>query len=324
MKSHLYPIALVLATSVFLPGANAGESVKFSDPAKPRILKLHLGLGMNDVRIQGAETNEVQVTSKAASTQPRQDGLRPLVAVSKFTLTEKDNVVILEAPPHEETRGRGDFSIIAPRDVALVIEDSAGGDIHCAQLSGDIDISTMHGVVRLDEVTGGVVVSTMQGEIHATLRELREGKPISLTSVHGPVVVRLPETARANIRLRSISGNILTDFDPNVLVTETQVSRDSSVSSRFVAKGADGKSSTASASASASNDGIQQKPRKPSARPADSAPAPRTESSSAAEPKVPLITGGKSVVGKLNGGGTEISMSTMKGDVIFRKLEAGK
>jgi hypothetical protein len=39
---------------------------------------------------------------------------------------------------------------------------------------------------------------------------------------------------------------------------------------------------------------------------------------------MPTITGGKMVTGTLNGGGPEISVSTMNGDVVLRKLEAKK
>jgi hypothetical protein len=34
---------------------------------------------------------------------------------------------------------------------------------------------------------------------------------------------------------------------------------------------------------------------------------------------IPTITGGKLVTGTLNGGGPEISVSTMNGDVVLRK-----
>jgi hypothetical protein len=36
------------------------------------------------------------------------------------------------------------------------------------------------------------------------------------------------------------------------------------------------------------------------------------------------ITGGKLVTGTLNGGGPEISVSTMNGDVTLRKIDATK
>ena len=39
-------------------------------------------------------------------------------------------------------------------------------------------------------------------------------------------------------------------------------------------------------------------------------------------PAIPTITGGKLVSGTLNGGGPEISVATMNGDVTLRRLEA--
>ena len=41
-------------------------------------------------------------------------------------------------------------------------------------------------------------------------------------------------------------------------------------------------------------------------------------------PPIPTISGGKLVTGTLNGGGPEISVATMNGDVTLRQLEAKK
>ena len=41
-------------------------------------------------------------------------------------------------------------------------------------------------------------------------------------------------------------------------------------------------------------------------------------------PAIPTMTGGKLVTGTLNGGGPEISVSTMNGDVTLRQLEVKK
>jgi hypothetical protein len=41
-------------------------------------------------------------------------------------------------------------------------------------------------------------------------------------------------------------------------------------------------------------------------------------------PPLPPMTGGKIVSGTLNGGGPEIRVTTMNGDVTLRKITAGK
>ena len=41
-------------------------------------------------------------------------------------------------------------------------------------------------------------------------------------------------------------------------------------------------------------------------------------------PPIPPVTGGKLVTGTLNGGGPEITVATMNGDVTLRQIEAKK
>ena len=80
----------------------------------------------------------------------------------------------------------------------------------------------MHGEIRLDDVSGGAVVSTMNGQIRASIRELREGKPLSFTSMNGEIVLRVAPDARANVRLRTQNGAVLTDFEESALVTKAE------------------------------------------------------------------------------------------------------
>jgi len=61
----------------------------------------------------------------------------------------------------------------------------------------------MNGSIRLDDVSGSVVISTMNGEIQASMRELRNGKPLSFQSMNGEIVLRLPADSKANVRVRT-------------------------------------------------------------------------------------------------------------------------
>src|SRR5262249_7097159 len=136
---------------------------------------------------------------------------------------EKENVITVDAAsPDWGGRGNGNFRITVPRNTAVVVQNAWGGNVACSGINGDIDINSMHGEVRLDDVAGGVVVSTMNGEVRANIRELHDGRPLSFTTMSGEVMVRVPENAKANVRLRTQNGLILTDFDENALVTKTE------------------------------------------------------------------------------------------------------
>ncbi|PAW62059.1 MAG: hypothetical protein B9S34_15850 [Opitutia bacterium Tous-C1TDCM] len=349
MNSRRPYLAFLLAAAFALALAAASRAaaeeaavVRFSDPAQPGTLKIQVGRG--DVKIVGADTAEVAVKSDSqpALGRPRKDGLRVLTSASGFSLTEKDNVVVLDALAEGMTGAPADFSITVPRSTHIVIQNSLGGDIQCRKLEGDLEITTLNGDVRIEDLAGGAVVSNMNGDITATVRELRDSKPISFTSMNGAVVVRLPAETKANVRLRTQNGSVLTDFPENALVTKTESSprggsrtritvTESSVlppearevlreAGRVGAEAAREMAVAVREAALAAREGIEaarqregaEKPRTPLPPTAPKAPRP---------PVVPTITGGKLVTGALNGGGPEISVATMNGDVTLRQLD---
>ena len=377
-------LALLVAGAARAADENT-NTIKFSDPGKPGTVKIQLGRG--DLRVQGADTAEVTVKSDVQANTGRRtkDGLRVISASSGFALTEKDNVVTVDASPEWGRGSSSDFKLTVPRNTTVVVQSAWGGDITCAGISGDIEINSMRGEIHLDDVSGGVVAGTMSGEIHAKIRELREGKPLSFTSMNGEVVIRVPETAKANVRLRTQNGSVLTDFEETVLVTKSEAGGGGGFGGKnqFVFRGAGGKvinaeveeaireatriSATAVKQAlEAVKEGLEasrldteearrqledaKKDMERARREADrqrrehdretraqaappAVPAAAGGAKPAAAPKpptipkmpnIPTMSGGKLVTGTLNGGGPEISVSTMNGDVTLRKLEARK
>jgi len=371
MKPRLYPSFLLAGLLAFsFASAGAAEEpgiIKFSDPGKPGTVKISLGRG--ELQVTGADTQEVTVKSeaKAATSKPRKDGLRVLSAASSYALKEKDNVVTLDAAAHDGGQGSGDFKLTVPRNTNIVIQNAWGGDIAITGLSGDLEINCMHGEIKLDGVAGGAVVSTMNGEIRANIRELREGKPLSFTSMNGEVVLRVPADAKANVRLRTQNGSVLTDFEESALVTKTEsspgmprISKVSTLRGRQVitTEVQDAIREAAHAGATAVKEALEavkegleaakldsdqarqdldkakrdleraqrevERERSRTSRAVEATPAVPAAPKPAVAPmppklSIPTISGGKLVTGTLNGGGPEISVSTMNGDVVLRK-----
>jgi len=343
MKSVRLYASFILAAAfavLLLTAARAADesttTIKFSDPAKPGTLKIVLARG--DLRIKGDDSAEITVKSEAkpVTSKPRKDGLRVLTASSSYSLKESNNTVTLDALSDGWAGTPSDFRITVPRNTSIVVTSSYGGDVTCASVSGDLDIRSMNGTVKLDDVTGGAIVDTMNGEIHASIRELHDGKSVSFTSMNGEVVIRVPADLKANVRLRTQNGAVLTDFDEASLVTKTEsISRSPHRAPKAVTvtsgdvmspevKDAIREAARAGAvamreaaqavrdAAQAARDGARQ------VTPDSTAPMPPMP------PMAPLppMTGGKLATGTLNGGGPEISVATMNGDVTFRKLEA--
>lgn len=332
-------LVLALAFTLVARGEEVASSLKFSQPDQPGTVKVRLDRGTLIVR--GADVPEVSVKSDTApaTPKPRRDGMRVLTSSSSFSFTEKDNVITLDAQG-DNTAGKSvRFELTVPRQTSVVVQNSWGGEIRCSDLGGDIEVNNMNGTIRLENVSGGVVASTMNGEIHASVRELREGKPLSFQSMNGEIIVRLAADAKANVRVRTQNGSVLTDFDEAALITKTEsaggigtsrthvvvnthsfLSEHTRETIREAARvGAEAVKEAAAAmreAAEAAREGAQ------SAR--SSGVAPPAPPRAPRAPKImtmPTITGGKIVSGTLNGGGPEISIATMNGDVTLRRLE---
>lgn len=365
--------ALAGACHSFAGAAPNPNTLTFSDPSLPGTVKVHLGRG--DLLVEAADTPEVTVKTEASPepSKPRKDGLRVISAASSFVFKESNNIVTLDATTSETGRSKASFHLTVPRNATLIVQNAWGGEIHCRGIAGDIEINSMQGRIRLDEVSGGVVAGTMNGEIQASIRALQDGKPLSFTSMNGEVVLRVPSDTKANVRLRTQNGSVLTDFEESVLVTRTEAtagfargkgpfevrgSKVLSVEVQEAIREATQLSATAIREAlEAIREGLEgakldtddarrklddarrqmERSRREAtaqqrhaeqkvdgeAPPAPAAPmAPRVPAPP--KPPVPTITGGKLVTGTLNGGGPEISVTTMNGDVILRKLGAGR
>lgn len=338
MKYFRPPIACLAAAwlaAIGLTAVRADEietsSIKFSDPANPGTLKLNVSTG--DIRILGSDSAEVSIRTalKPANHGRRKDGLRVLSSSSSYSLVEKDNVITLSHDAGQWPSGGGDFDIAVPRNTHVVVSNSLGGDITVGGIGGDIEIKCLNGEVKLADVSGGALVETMNGEIQVAVRALAGDRPLSFTSMNGEVDLTLPNDAKANVQLRSHNGSILTDFDEQQLVTKTTALANQgrgpgphlsdSAEIRAVVRDAMRVGIEAAREATrAAREAIREARAEAGYADDDHTPIPPVPPMPPM-PALPPMTGGKIVSGMLNGGGPEIRISTMNGNVTLRKAK---
>ena len=205
------------------PAANISE-VRFQDPAKPGLFKITLTSGKVHVS-PGKEAGLVRVSSTAKTKNPaaaREDGLRVLGDTqAAYALTATGNNAELSYDK-EAWSGEAQFDVTVPSDTALQIQSTWGGDIAIEGLSGDVSIQGMNCDVTLQDLSGGTNIEIMNGNVKASYMAVRAGKPISISSMNGPVLLKVPEETRANVRFRTHNGAILTDFNETALKTKSE------------------------------------------------------------------------------------------------------
>jgi hypothetical protein len=343
---HSRFFSTLLLTALLLPGLRAEElttsSIAFSDPTKPGTLKIRIARG--DLRVTGADVGEITVKSKSQTvdSKPRKDGLRVLGASSSYSLAEKDNVVTLENLSGSWVGSHADFAITVPRATLISLENSGGGDVACTEIAGDLDIKTRNGEVHLDRFGGAACVESTNGVINVDIPALQPGKAYSFTSMNGEVRVRVPAEAKANVRLRTQNGAILTDFDEKALITklENLPRKTTPRAVRVIGKRTDSTRTVSDAEMNAEvREAVQEAIQAGAEAAREAASVARDAMRIAAEelrthnggrnsdaplPPLPPMTGGKIISGTLNGGGPEIQIATMNGDVTLRKLDDKK
>jgi len=327
--------------------------IRFSDPAKPGRLKIYVSQG--DLTVYGdASADAIAVQSKLnnpSKKTKRNDGLRVLSdTAASFLLFEKNNVAEFSYGKDSWPMGEGaNFEITVPANTALEIQNGWNGSVKVERVTGDVEVKGLNCEVKLTDLGGGAIVETMNGEITASFAALPDKKPVSFSSMNGEVKLRVPADARANVRFRTHNGAILTDFADDVLKTKSedlgrtdwgtvagqhiamaaqigsQVGREVAQMAREAAS--DVKSAVHAAEAEAHDRAEEAKDRaadlaEKSTGEVPAAPKPPRPPHAPRPPRppsIPAIAGGKVVSGTLNGGGIEIQVTTMNGDITLRK-----
>ncbi|MBA3848589.1 MAG: hypothetical protein C0502_01155 [Opitutus sp.] len=340
-------LALCALAAAAASHATNGDTAraKFSDPSKPGTFKLSLAWA--DVRITGTDTGEVIVRSSLERKKDKgepvdADGFRRLDDDVTFELKEKNNLITLSVSGDQHWFSHGtEFVVEVPRHTHLIIRTQLGGEIAVSKVDGDIDVNSMNGEVTLEDISSSAVVSTMNGEVRANFVKA-PAKPVSITSMNGEIDLRLPADTKANLRMRTHNGSIRTNFPEGVLVSKTEkvpgfrgrglaYSHEAAEAARDIAREVAREARNAqrevrdavreaTRAQRAAHSGKDEDDETP-APPADAAAASAAAPAIAPVAPVPPIPGwgGKSITGTLNGGGIDISLSSMNGTITLRQ-----
>ncbi|MCK8494270.1 DUF4097 domain-containing protein [Spirosoma sp. RP8] len=222
---------LLLSTSIAwcITAAQAQEYKTKLANAKDR--KVIIEMSASDIKIEGHNSDEVliQATSGYEAPPERAKGLKPLYnsAVDNsgigLAVTQENGGLKIEKASRRSIK----YTIRLPRKVAVLYEQSnwQGSAISISNMDGDLEVKTNNAQIDLTNVTGPVVANTTNGPINITFSALSQEKPSALSTVNGPIDITLPANSKANLQLRSISGEMYTDFDLGVKSTKDGMSK---------------------------------------------------------------------------------------------------
>lgn len=209
MKRNILMIAFTLITI----GAVYAQEYKLAKSSGKLEIK-----EVNNVTIEGYNGNEIVFSSLDGSREKdrRADGLR---AVSNMGLEDNTGIglaVIDKGTTYQvyqlKKMDGPRVKIMVPKGVSIYYSHSSpyGSDVKFKNVESEIEISTVHNGVHLENVSGPMNVKTVHGEIEADFNTNMKS-PISITSAHGLVDITIPAATKATMSMSTSHGEIFVD-----------------------------------------------------------------------------------------------------------------
>lgn len=180
--------------------------------------KISIEMDAGDLKIEGYDGDEVIFKGNGFEAPPEQaKGLKALynTAVDNtgigLSVTNQNGILKVE----KASRKHVNYAIKVPKNSAVFFEQTNWNraNITISNVEGDLEIKTNNGKIELLNITGPVVANTTAGDVKVVYSSLDQAKPSAISVISGTIDVTLPANAKANLNMRSITGEMYTDFD---------------------------------------------------------------------------------------------------------------
>jgi len=120
---------------------------------------------------------------------------------------------------------RYDFTIRVPRDTRLELCTINEGHIVVKGTQGDFLFRTVNGRITMTDVAGSGEATTVNGRVTASFVSAPRA-PSLFKTVNGDVILTMPDSLAADLRMKTFNGGLYTDFDvqtlPSVALVKTE------------------------------------------------------------------------------------------------------
>ncbi|MGA2407974.1 MAG: DUF4097 family beta strand repeat-containing protein [Bacteroidales bacterium] len=108
----------------------------------------------------------------------------------------------------------GEYKIKVPENLAIELTSGCerSNDIYIKGMKNEIDIKSCHDI-KLKDVTGPLVLSTISGDIDITYSSINSVKSSSVNSISGDIDITIPAKTATDLELRTVTGAFYSDFD---------------------------------------------------------------------------------------------------------------
>lgn len=223
---HIPALAILLAAaSAAAQTAPQVVTVPLSKPGQPVILEI--GILSARIEVLGEERNDAEFTMSGGESSRQivtPSGTRTLAGGAfAFEIEEENNEISVET---DHRMAKVSIEARVPRRADLSLSTVNDGEIIVRNVTGSLELGNTNGPITASGIAGAVIAETINDTIDIGFAALPAEGIISMESMNGDLVVRLPADAGAELHLDSSEGEILSDFEVDVLPSQPVIERE--------------------------------------------------------------------------------------------------
>ena len=219
LKINTLFLSIIFLLSILSFGADSEQiSIPLSNPGKPGLVSVNHYKG--SINVSGYSGETIVIT--ASYRDPLNNNGLKLISGSalKLNATEKDNVVFVSVNSYRKTI---DLDIQVPRSFSLKLSTDDNGEILVRDVNGVFELNNNNGDVKLLNVSGSSIVSTIDGNIFADYIKVDPDFPMVFSTIEGNIDLHFPVNADICLKMRTEYGEIYSDFLINLDKRKTNI-----------------------------------------------------------------------------------------------------
>lgn len=176
-----------------------------------------------DLTVEGTDEPGVRILGEKMTRQkkkePPQEGFVSLLGggvdntgLGVQVSNDGDTLSIVGAPGSDGD----DLTVYLPRNLTVSLAGVFDGDVVIRGMRAEINVNIHAGDLSIEDVTGPLVVHSVDGDIDVSFITLGGDKESVINSVDGEVTVALPVDAKVSLEIMTIDGDILSDLPVEV------------------------------------------------------------------------------------------------------------
>ena len=217
MKKIFPLVALIIIAISSMACQNLYDSFGFSGTPKSIELFMHNA----SVRVVGYKGSEIKIEMLEGynneTDNRRSEGLKPLSGLGTDN-TGKGLAMKAEGGKvkiTKVTRQEAKYLIKVPQNANVILKETTwtgGGDYKVENLSGNVEVKTKVSDIAFRNISGAIKVRSTSGNVKMYF-DTWSNKAHDISLISGDIDITIPVGAKTSLEMKTISGEVYTDFD---------------------------------------------------------------------------------------------------------------